>query len=362
MRAAAWSLTVLALRLFSPPEEIVPRAPASPEPPRFRESVEVERVLVDARVVDSRGDPIPGLGVADFDLRVDGKRIALESAQWVSAPMSDRTGEPPASPSTEAGAEPEAANVPGRLIVFFFQKNLHPSRIVGLFRMQAEAVKLLASLGPDDRVAVASYDSHLKLWLDFTTDRARLRYAIQHSVLFDEEPPHLEAEDGPSLAPAYSREAARRAATPETALLVLAEALRPLPGAKSMAYFGWGLGTFVGGFGVMMERDYGPALQALVDGRTTVFVLDVTDADYHTLEVGLETVAHDTGGFYAKTHLFPSQAGSRLKAVLAGYYVLVFEKPPGRPRVHSLDIRLRGRSGTVFAKPNYADAPAVESR
>jgi VWFA-related protein len=340
--------------------------PPDPTPtptPRFRESVDVERVLLDARVVDGRGEPLEGLKVADFDVRVDGKPVLLESVQWVSAPMAGGRPDPPVAPSADGEAVTEPPPAPGRLIVFFFQKDLNPTRIIGLMRMQEEAVKLLKSLGPDDRVAVASYDSHLKLWLDFTPDRARLRQAIKHSILFAEEPPPLEAEDdGPSLAHSYSREAARRAATPETALLVLAEALRPLPGAKSMAYFGWGLGTFVAGFGVMMERDYGPARQALLDSRTAVFVLDVTDADYHTLEVGLEAVAYDTGGFYAKTHMFPSQAGSRLKAVLAGYYVLVFVKPPGRPRVHSLDIRLRGRSGTVFAKPTYADLPAPETR
>ena len=54
----------------------------------------------------------------------------------------------------------------------------------------------------------------------------------------------------------------------------------------------------------------------------------MTDADYHTLEVGLEQVAADTGGFYAKTHLFPAQAMTRLEGAMAGHYVLAFEKPP----------------------------------
>lgn len=56
--------------------------------------------------------------------------------------------------------------------------------------------------------------------------------------------------------------AASRAATPETALLVLAEALKDVPGSKSLVFFGWGLGRF-SSTGVHMERDYGPARRAL---------------------------------------------------------------------------------------------------
>ncbi|HEY3120846.1 MAG TPA: hypothetical protein VGL15_09490 [Vicinamibacteria bacterium] len=58
--------------------------PSAQQPPRFGERVEVERVLIDARVVDDRGDAIRGLAAADFRLRVDGRPVPLESVQWVS--------------------------------------------------------------------------------------------------------------------------------------------------------------------------------------------------------------------------------------------------------------------------------------
>jgi hypothetical protein len=35
------------------------------------------------------------------------------------------------------------------------------------------------------------------------------------------------------------------------------------------------------------------------------FSLDVTDADYHSLEAGLQLMAEQTGGF-ARTHIFPT--------------------------------------------------------
>jgi hypothetical protein len=179
-----------------------------------------------------------------------------------------------------------------------------------------------------------------------------LRRVLDRSVLF-ERVPLLAAADAPSLVEHLEPTAAKKAATPETALRQLGEALRELPGAKSLVLFGWGMGSWSPGVGVFLDHDYGPARQALVEGRVTVFALDVTDADYHTLEVGLEQVAEDTGGFYAKTHLFPSQAFDRLGRALEGHYELSFAKPDLEPGEHDLDIGLVGRKGTVLARPSY---------
>jgi hypothetical protein len=133
---------------------------------------------------------------------------------------------------------------------------------------------------------------------------------------------------------------------------VLAEALQDVPGSKSLVFFGWGLGRF-SSTGVHMERDYGPARRALIESRTSVFTLDVTNADYHSLEVGLEQVAEDTGGFYAKTHLFSTQALRRLEGALAGHYVLVLEAPRLAPGPHALRVRLVGRDGSVLTRPTW---------
>jgi hypothetical protein len=71
--------------------------------------------------------------------------------------------------------------------------------------------------------------------------------------------------------------------------------------------------------------------------------------------VGLEQVAEDTGGFYAKTHLFPDQAMSRLEGALAGHYVLAIEKPPGKPGRHRVSVKRVGGPGTVLARDSYVD-------
>lgn len=316
---------------------------------RFGERVEVERVLVDVRVVDAWGRPVLGLAPADFRVSLGGALAPLESVHWISGATPYAEGLVPAvAAATRAPAVP-----PGRLIVLLFQKDMESSRLTGLVRMKAWAARFLETLGPEDRVAVLSFDSHLKLWIDFTGDRALLRGVIDGWIRRDR-PPRLLPGPFPSLAAHFDEAEARRASTLESALLVTARALAPLPGAKSLALFGWGLGRLAGGR-LHMERDYAPALRALAAARAAVFSLDVTDADYHSLEVGLEAVAADTGGFYAKTHDFPAAAMARLEGALAGHYVLAFEKPSLPAGPHRIEVELVGRRGTVLAPRAWVD-------
>jgi VWFA-related protein len=316
----------------------------------LQERVEVSRVVMDVRIVDDKGDPLPGLGPDDLGVRVDGTPVSIESVKWVAGTTPYAEGLAP--------AEAEAAGVPaapaGRLVVFFFQKDMSSqSRMNGLLRMKQEAVKLLGSLRDEDRVAVLSFDTHLKLWLDFTNDRKRLKTVIESSILFEGEPPerHLAA---PSLSAQFDFDAARDAATPEAGLLVIARALRPLPGTKSIALFGWGLGR-LDGDSVHLAAEYEEARRVLAAARAVVFSLDITEADYHTLEIGLRQVADDTGGFYVKTDLFPGIAMAKLERALAGYYTLTFERPDLPHGTHTVKVEMTHRKGTVLTTGNYSD-------
>jgi VWFA-related protein len=325
--------------------------PPAEQEPRFKEAVEVERVVLDVRAVDGRGLPILGLSLGDFRLKVDGRGVPVESVQWVSGETPYAEG---LDPGTSAKAMTNAA-APGRLIVFMFQKDLEDSRLTGLLRMQREAVKLLDTLQPGDRVAVLSFDTHLKLWTDFIDDRERLRRVIERSILQD----HGAYSESPfpSLVANFDDRSARHASSIEKGLMLTAQALDPLPGSKSLVLFGWGFGR-LGPTGVQMEADYQPAARALEHARVSVFCLDVTNADYHSLEAGLQIVAEDTGGFYSRTHLFAAAAMDRLKGALAGHYVLAFEKPPLKRGEHEISVDLVGRKGTVLAKRSYTDLAA----
>jgi hypothetical protein len=242
---------------------------------------------------------------------------------------------------------------PGHLIVLLFQKDFEGSRLRGLIRAIGQARELLGPLSPLDRVSVLTYDSHLRLHLDFTPDLEAVRRVLDESVLM-RWPGPIEPSDAPSLAAQLDREEARSAASPEEALLAIGRALQPLPGAKTVLLFGYGLGELVGG-GFVLRPDYGRAVAALEQARAAVFCLDVTDAAWHSLEAGLRQVAADTGGEYFKVHENAGAALTRVASALAGHYVLAFERPDGRRGEHRVSLDLSRRAGTVLTRARYVD-------
>jgi VWFA-related protein len=280
----------------------------------------------------------------------------LESVDWLAAgaPEVDAQAVAAISPAPGAAAAPEYA--PGRLIVLFFQTDHDASRLSGLLRMAIQARRFLTTLEPTDRVAVLSHDASLKLRQDFTDDRAMIEQAIESAIRRG--PPAAREPDGhPSLARRLDAAEARACASPEGALELVARALAPIAGGKSLLYFGWGLGTAGGQSGpnASEERAWSEAMLRMAEARTAVFTLDVTDADRHSLEGSIEQIAEMTGGTYQKTHLFPSLAIDRVGRAISGRYVLVFVKPPGPRGEHSVAVTLTGKKGQVFSRQYFVD-------
>jgi VWFA-related protein len=318
----------------------IPMHAAGQDPPRFTEKVDVARILLDVRVIDPRGRPLLGLEPADFEVRIDGKFARVESVQHM-------TGEPVATPAL-AQLERETN---GRLVVFLFQKSLHRSRIPGLMQMLRELRRSLATFPARDHVAVLRFDSRLELLLDFTQDREFVRKAFEQDVLFGDAAAPSESQ-GPSLRPLVEKERTGPSFSMERSLLRIAEALQALPGPKSLVVVGHGFGR-LSRTGVSLDPDYDDAREALHRARASVFCLDVTNADYHSLEAGLQVVADDTGGLYERTHVFSEAALNRVMAALEGQYVLFVEKPALGEGSHRLDVRLKGRDGVVLAPSSY---------
>jgi hypothetical protein len=296
----------------------------SPPQPRFNDRVDVARIVVDARALDGTGRAIPGLTARDFAVKIAGR---------------------------PARRCPKACR---GLIVLLFQKDLEPHRIVGLMRMLFRARTFLDTLGADDRVAVVSFDSHLKIWLDFTSDRAPVQRILERGLLLETPRPLGEPTAELSLTARLSQAAGKRAYPIEKALRLLGEALEPLPGAKSIVLFGHGFGRYTAD-GVVMERGYGDALAALQRARAAVFSIDVTQADYHSLEAGLQSVSQETGGFYERSFQFPDRTLVRLAGALAGYYVLLVDAPDRPFGWAELSVKLVGRRGTVLARTAHGE-------
>ena len=317
------------------------------------ERVDVSRVLIDVRVIDGTGRPILGLEPDDFHVRIGGQPVLVESALWVGG-AAPRSGP---IPSTVLADRPEAAPAaPSQLVVFLVQKSLEHDRLIGLLRILQESERLLSGLTPGDRVAVLSFDSHLKIWLDFTGDLDRVRTVLADEVMF-RKPVAIAPGRGLSLVSRLSQEVGRKTYAIEDALRLLGEALESLPGPKSVVLIGYGFGPAMPSITVtsVLDESYAEARAALHAARAAVFSLDVTDADVHTFELGLETVAVETGGFFARTHLNARGAMDRVGHALAGHYVLFTEPPDVEPGTHRIEVELLRQEGIVLARSSYVE-------
>ncbi len=327
-------------------------ATAAPQEPSRKGAISaraaVEKVLVDAYVLAPRGGALLDLAPADFLLLVGGEEVPVEEVEFIPAARSEL---PPRSPA--AVVEPGTPEFPeGRLIVLFFQADFGRYRTKGLMRMANEMVVFLDRLLPTDRVAVVSYDSHLKLRLDFTDNRAAIHRALFDTLKIGGAPDPPPPNPFPSLAAHFDVDAARKAASVERGLLVTAQALQKIPGAKVMLFLGWGLDVN------RQPTDWkwhALAVNALQQARVNVFTLDVSDADWHTLEVTLMDLADLTGGTYAKTHIFSAQALHLAFRAIEGRYVVVFARPDRPHGRHAIKLNLRTKKGRVLARPFYDD-------
>lgn len=324
--------------------------------PQTHETIIVERIIVDARVTLPNGEPILGLAAKDFDVRIDGVPAKVESADWVPETAAAREIAGIDRPQATVNESMDVPAPQGRLLIFFFQTDFarQQQRLQGQIKILSYADEIIDSLEPEDRVAVFSYDSHLKFRLDFSDDRKQIRQAMRDSLATDEPPPPP-IVPMPSLARRLDREEMKNVSSPERALFIVGNALRPIPGPKSLLLFGWGLGKLAGGR-VHMGGEYMIAKRALESSRVSVFSIDITQADWHSLGVGLGRVAADTGGFYASSYLFPQLAVDRLERTLQGHYELEVRKPELKTiGVHTIEVNVAKRAAVVLARSTYID-------
>lgn len=184
---AARSLSVAMLATVLPAQQ---PPPAAPEQSGFTIKATSDLVLVNLVVRDRKGNPVRGLKRADFTVLEDGKPQRLssfdveevETAVTAAPAAAEATpAAPPAKPEAPttiksiAGREIDSRNK--RLIVIFFDFS----------GMEAEEIELSVDaaenyvehkMTPADLVAVASFNTVLKIDQDFTADKALIRKAL----------------------------------------------------------------------------------------------------------------------------------------------------------------------------------------
>jgi VWFA-related protein len=320
------------------------------KPTPFGTTVDVTRILTEVRVVDDAGYAITDLGPKDFRVKISGTRAEVESVTWIptttDAATKVSTPQDGMMPSEALVVEPNP-----RLIVVVFQTDINLYRIKGVVRMAPQAADFVRNLAPTDRVAFLTFESHLELRSDFTVDHEGLAKMITTTEILGGtiKPPE---PSSPGLSEYFNVKQARQAATMTRSLELVAQALAPMPGPKTLVLFGWGVGRYNRGHPIT-TGEYGAAIGALAAARTSVFSLDITTADFHTLEIGLRKVSEDTGGIYLKTHLFPETAMDKLVRVISSYYELSILPPPKLKHPYIIDVKVNHPGARVYVRQNH---------
>lgn len=311
---------------------------------QFQEEVVVARVVIEARVTDLKGKAVRDLRPEDFTVRVGGIEAVVDSVDgsWDAEP--DGTD----ADASSAAESDDDAPPRARTVVVFVQTDFarNAARTKGQMKFRRHAEMILNSLDPEDRVAVFSFDSHLKFRSDLTTDRPAAIEAFRRTLRIDH-PPAPPAVASPSLREHLDPAAMKEVTSSEAALRLVASALMKIEGPKILLLLGWGLGERAGRV-VQMRREW-PALRRELDAaRVTIFALDTTDAGYHDLEFGLRGAAQETGGFYAKTSEFADGVVERFLNTIAGGYELTLRIGDLRPGTYPVDVRVRRRGVHVL--------------
>ena len=343
--------------------------PAVPVP-QFGETMTVVRYQIEARVTDAAGVAIRDLTAADFEVTIGKVRAEVEAADWVGT-----TRRSSVSTSSEPANELLQEEAPeGRLVVFFVQTDFgrNRDRILGQMAFTTNlAEKVLALLQPEDRIAVFSFDSHLKIRCDFTSNRAVALEAIRHAINIGAAPPTVEPNEGPSIASHLDAGEIEAVSRGEAALLLIARAISELEGEKLMVLAGWGFGEVSWGMGggdrVVLPREWSDAVGILRRDHVPVITIG-TGAGQLTL--GIAMTARATGGVHTSAvgH-FPVQTLNRIGGALVGYYELLLRTdPPLVAGEHVITIRAKDSRYRVYATPvivvdrvdtRFADAIAV---
>ena len=331
--------------------------PAAAQQPAFGERVDVNAVLIDVVVTDRSGNQILGLTKDDFEVKENGVRQTIDSVDYFTSRrlLNDREEKLPFD--VERIKEE-------RYLVFFFDKPEGAGMFEQLARARSAVSKFLdEDMGSGDRVAIVAHDVRLKVYSDFTADKAQLERALREVATFSSGLTKPDAASGPLsiLRNVDLEEMNGGTGTVYEAVRVLAEALRPLRGRKNLVLFSPGIhepGEIVrNGMLMSTSRFYEPMVQALNASNVSVYAANlnsvvVTDPVFHQT---LERMTRDTNGEYFRHSVSFDPILDQISKATGGYYLLTYRtsRPRGSRGFQKVQVSVDNTEFRVKARPGY---------
>jgi VWFA-related protein len=343
----------------------VPLAAQTQEPPRFGENVEVNVVLLDAIVTDAKGNQILGLGPDDFVVRENGVVQKIESVDYYT------NRQLLTSPEGKAPFKVERIREERYFVLFFDKPNFDafsdtPAE-TGLWTVLVRATRdardfIEQRMLPGDRVAIVGHDVRLKVYSDFTSDKAQLSRALNEAVRFGNGISQAPAGSDPSILRALDHdEMIGHTGTVYQALETLGDALRPIKARKNVILFSAGIyesgETVRNGLPLTESRYYQPMIQSLNAANVTVDAIsllpypDETPIFHHTLA----RIARETNGEYYRHAVNFGGLLRRIERQNNGYYLITYtaKHPRGTHGFQKVDVTVKEPSLRIKAREGY---------
>jgi VWFA-related protein len=322
------------------------------EPPRFGENIDVNAVLLDAIVTDSHGNQILGLDKNDFIVKENGVVQPVESVEY----FTNRTLLN--SPEEKAPFKVERVHEE-RYYVFFFDKPEEQQFWDRLTRARNSAKDFVNAMKPGDQVAIAGHDVRLKIYSDFSSDKAQLTRAIDDAA---GSPRGITSGSGPLMKAINADRLIKETGTVYEALDLLGDALRGIRARKNLILFSPGIvdnSQEIHAQLVMNQsRYYKPMIESLNASNVSVYALNLQEefADAPYIHQTLEQITHDTNGDYYRHAVTFTPLLKRIEGQTNGYYVITFyaHHPRGTSGFQKVNVALKSPGLRVKARTGYS--------
>ena len=324
---------------------------------KFGEKVDVNLVLLDAVVTDSRGNQILGLDKNDFVVKENGVEQPVDSVDYFTNRQLLN------SPESKAAFKVERVH-DQRYFVFFFDKPTGGSLFFDRLSQARQAVKnfIRKDMQPTDFAAVVSDDVRLKIYSDFTNDKQQLERAVDASATWGRGITQSNAAaDAPSLLRNASSQIVDNTGTVYEALELIGEQLRPVRARKEIVLFSVGIvepgEQIAHGMVVGPSRYYDPMIRALNRADVTVYPISLLENSDQPpfVHQTLERIAGDTNGQYFRFNTSFTPALRQIEKLSTGYYLITYYTQPHKGSGYQkVNVALKNPEFRVRARQGYS--------